>query len=51
MRAAASEERSGRGGQLSPYDPLVKKYATMYELDRRLVTSQMYRAAMTPTRS
>ncbi|HEY7138921.1 MAG TPA: transporter substrate-binding domain-containing protein [Methylomirabilota bacterium] len=42
MRTAASEERSDKAGQLSPYDPLVKKYATMYEFDWRLVTSQMY---------
>jgi membrane-bound lytic murein transglycosylase F len=42
MRTAASEERSDKVGALSPYDPLVKKYATMYELDWRLVTAQMY---------
>ncbi len=42
MRDAASEKRSDRAGQLSPYDPLVKKYAQMYEFDWRLVTSQMY---------
>jgi membrane-bound lytic murein transglycosylase F len=42
MRAATSEARSDQGGQLSPYDPLVRKYATTYELDWRLVTSQMY---------
>lgn len=42
MRDAASEERSDKAGQLSPYDPLVKKYAQMYEFDWRLVTSQMY---------
>src|SRR5262249_33248952 len=42
MRAAASEDRSDKAGQLSPYDALVKRYATMYELDWRLVTSQMY---------
>ena len=42
MRTAASEDRSDKAGQLSPYDPLVKKYATMYELDWRLVTAQMY---------
>jgi membrane-bound lytic murein transglycosylase F len=42
MRAATSEDRSDQIGQLSPYDPLVKKYATMYELDWRLVTSQMF---------
>src|SRR5262245_36628347 len=42
MRAAASEERSDKSGQLSPYDPVVKKYAAMYEFDWRLVTAQMY---------
>jgi membrane-bound lytic murein transglycosylase F len=42
MRVAASEDRSDKAGQLSPYDDLVKKYATMYEFDWRLVTSQMY---------
>jgi membrane-bound lytic murein transglycosylase F len=42
MRVAASEERSDKAGQLSPYDGLVKKYATMFEFDWRLVTSQMY---------
>jgi peptidoglycan lytic transglycosylase F len=43
MRTAASEERSDRAGELSAYDPLVKKYATMYEFDWRLVTAQMFR--------
>ena len=42
MRTAASEERSDKADKLSPYDPLVKKYATMYEFDWRLVTSQMF---------
>jgi membrane-bound lytic murein transglycosylase F len=42
MRAAASEERSDKTGQLSPYDPVVKKYATIYEFDWRLVTAQMF---------
>jgi membrane-bound lytic murein transglycosylase F len=42
MRAATSEDRSDVAGQVSPYDPLVKKYATMYEFDWRLVTAQMY---------
>src|SRR5262245_50027284 len=42
MRTAASEERSDKAGELSTYDPLVKKYATMYEFDWRLVTSQMF---------
>jgi membrane-bound lytic murein transglycosylase F len=42
MRAATSEDRSDVAGQISPYDPLVKKYATMYEFDWRLVTAQMF---------
>jgi membrane-bound lytic murein transglycosylase F len=42
MRVAASEERSDKAGQISPYDDLVKKYARMYEFDWRLVTAQMY---------
>jgi membrane-bound lytic murein transglycosylase F len=42
MRAAASEERSDKTGRLSPYDLVVKKYATIYEFDWRLVTAQMY---------
>jgi membrane-bound lytic murein transglycosylase F len=42
MRTAASEERSDKAGELSTYDPLVKKYATMYEFDWRLVTAQMF---------
>ncbi|MEW5849908.1 MAG: transporter substrate-binding domain-containing protein [Myxococcota bacterium] len=29
-------------GQLSPFDPLVKKYSAQYDLDWRLMTSQMY---------
>jgi peptidoglycan lytic transglycosylase F len=42
MRAAASDERSDKTGRLSPYDPVVKKYAEIYDLDWRLVTAQMY---------
>jgi membrane-bound lytic murein transglycosylase F len=42
MRAAASDDRSDKTGQLSPYDPVVKKYAAMYEFDWRLITAQMY---------
>ena len=38
MRTAASEERSDKAGELSSYDALVKKYATMYEFDWRLIT-------------
>jgi hypothetical protein len=29
MRTASSEARSDRSGGISPYDPLVEKYATM----------------------
>ncbi len=29
-------------GQLSPYDKLVKKYASQYQFDWRLITAQMY---------
>jgi membrane-bound lytic murein transglycosylase F len=42
MRTAASEVRSDKAGELSSYDALVKKYATMYEFDWRLITAQMY---------
>jgi membrane-bound lytic murein transglycosylase F len=42
MRLASSDERSDREGQLSPYDELAKKWARQYELDWRLITSQMY---------
>jgi membrane-bound lytic murein transglycosylase F len=34
--------RPDRGGNLSPYDSLVKKHARTYELDWRLITAQMY---------
>jgi membrane-bound lytic murein transglycosylase F len=34
--------RADRGGQLSPYDDLVKKHARANELDWRLITAQMY---------
>lgn len=42
MREAASDDRSEKGGSLSPFDALVKKFATQFEMDWRLVTSQMY---------
>lgn len=42
MRAASGGGRADLGGQLSPYDALVKKHAKAYEMDWRLVTSQMY---------
>jgi len=41
MRARA-KHRPTRTGRLSPYDPLVKKYAEKYRFDWRLITSQMY---------
>jgi len=34
--------RADRGGRLSPYDELVKKHSKTFELDWRLITSQMY---------
>ena len=34
--------RADRGGRLSPYDDLVKKHSRTFELDWRLITSQMY---------
>ena len=34
--------RADRGGRLSPFDELVKKHAKTFELDWRLITSQMY---------
>jgi membrane-bound lytic murein transglycosylase F len=42
QRFGARAARSDKAGQLSPYDALVKKHARAYELDWRLVTSQMY---------
>lgn len=35
-------QRIQRGGQLSPYDGIVKKVAKKYGMDWRLITSQMY---------
>jgi membrane-bound lytic murein transglycosylase F len=34
--------RADRGGQLSPFDALVKKHARAHEFDWRLITAQMY---------
>jgi membrane-bound lytic murein transglycosylase F len=34
--------RADRGGQLSPFDALVKKHARAHEMDWRLITAQMY---------
>ncbi len=42
QKFVARAARSDKAGQLSPYDALVKKHARAYELDWRLVTSQMY---------
>jgi membrane-bound lytic murein transglycosylase F len=42
QRFAARTARSDKAGKLSPYDALVKKHSRAYELDWRLVTSQMY---------
>lgn len=42
MRASADPARADKGGKLSPYDALVRRYARQYELDWRLMTAQMY---------
>jgi peptidoglycan lytic transglycosylase F len=34
--------RADRGGQLSPYDALIKKHSRAHEMDWRLITAQMY---------
>ena len=39
---AEQKLRADRGGQLSPYDALVKKHARANEMDWRLITAQMY---------
>ncbi|MEX2524406.1 MAG: transporter substrate-binding domain-containing protein, partial [Gammaproteobacteria bacterium] len=39
---AEGEWRMDRGGRISPYDDLVKKYADRHDLDWRLIVSQMY---------
>ena len=39
---AKDSMRVGLSGQLSPYDDLVKKYASQYGQDWRLITAQMY---------
>lgn len=38
--------RLDRGGRISPYDKLAKKYADRYNLDWRLVVAQMYEESM-----
>lgn len=40
--ASAKEERAGKAGQLSKYDALLKKYATKYGLDWRLLAAVAY---------
>ena len=40
--SAQQKLRADRGGQLSPYDALVKKHSRAYELDWRFITAQMY---------
>lgn len=37
--AQAKQERSGAGGQLSPYDALIKKYSARYQFDWRLMAA------------
>lgn len=39
---AKDSMRVGLSGQLSPYDALTKKYASLYGQDWRLITAQMY---------
>ena len=39
---AKDSMRVGLSGQLSPYDDLTKKYASLYGQDWRLITAQMY---------
>lgn len=36
------KSRADKGGQLSPFDDLVKKHSRTYEFDWRLVTAQMF---------
>ncbi|MEM6730107.1 MAG: transporter substrate-binding domain-containing protein [Myxococcota bacterium] len=38
----ATVERSGKTGELSPYDGLIKKYSEKYELDWRLMAALAY---------
>jgi membrane-bound lytic murein transglycosylase F len=42
IRATTSKFRPDKQGQLSPYDNFTKKHSRTYELDWRLITSQMY---------
>jgi membrane-bound lytic murein transglycosylase F len=41
-KAARSADLRLKQGELSPYDAVVKTYSAMYDLDWRLMTSQMY---------
>jgi membrane-bound lytic murein transglycosylase F len=41
-RESASNDRSDKEGRLSAYDDFTKKWSKQFELDWRLVTSQMY---------
>ncbi len=40
--ARFKEKRSGKSGQISPYDALIKKYSIRYGLDWRLMAAQAY---------
>jgi membrane-bound lytic murein transglycosylase F len=40
--ASVREERLGKSGRISPYDELLKKYATRYGLDWRLLAAVAY---------
>ncbi|HEX6801753.1 MAG TPA: transporter substrate-binding domain-containing protein [Candidatus Binatia bacterium] len=44
FKGSRSEQklRADRGGQLSPFDALVKKHSRAHEMDWRLITAQMY---------
>ncbi len=40
--AKAVEERSGKSGRISEFDPLIQRYASTYGLDWRLMAAQAY---------
>jgi len=40
--AAHAADRSDKAGVISPYDALIRKYSARYQLDWRLIASQMY---------